>query len=466
MSSQQQVYLPSKKADIIALVGILVVTGIITKSFPSLSGAMVVLPIVLIGIALTAHFFAQALILVTTISMVYVVYNYPGLDPGELVYYMLWAASIGLILIPLILTGAVRAQTSLDRFYIFFVVFFLISIGLGVYLSGSVSGPFQEALYFYSGTAFYFIYKHYLDKRPFQIGLAISFCILFLYVILRTFIAYRTALYNVVEEWELNFVRGAGNENVLLLGTIVSLAALLMSEKFMYKVGFFLLFVVSIAAVILTMTRTLWVVTTLGMFFVFVFIEPHYKRRFIHYGSLILGIVAILSFVYWDFTLFIFELLLFRLESFSLGFQDLSLLERVYETERVLRKIMENPIMGWGFSTEYLRFDILKNRTYSFNSYIHNGYLAIWYKMGLFGLLAMLGFAVTLFVQTKKCLRTTISPEMKIIATSILAYLPGAALMNITSPVFFSYEGTLLLFTMGAVVSWYQTSQPHTSNAI
>jgi O-antigen ligase len=465
MMTQRNAEAPTIRTDLLVLFGLLSISGFVTLSYPNLSWVMVVIPLMLIGIALTAHVFGQALLLVTTISMVSVVYNYPGLDPGEVVYYMLWAASTGLILLPLILTGAIRASTTLDQLYILFSFLLFLAIGFGVYFSGSISGPFQEALYFYSGTTFYFLYRHYLNGRPFQIGMTISFGILFLYVLLRTFISYRTALYNVVEEWELNFVRGAGNENVLLLGTIVSLAALLMSEKFINKVGFFLLFVVSIAAVILTMTRTLWVVTTLGMFFVFVFIEPHYKRRFIHYGSLILGVVAILSFVYWDFTLFIFELLLFRLESFGLGFQDLSLLERVYETERVLRKIMENPIMGWGFSTEYLRFDILKNRTYSFNSYIHNGYLAIWYKMGLFGLMAMLGFAVTLFVQTKKCLRTTTSPEMRIIATSILAYLPGAALMNITSPVFFSYEGTLLLFTMGAVVSWYQTVEMKTSSA-
>lgn len=465
MSSQQQVNLPSKKADIIALVGILVVTGIITRSFPNLSGAMVVLPIILIGVALTAHFFAQALILVTTISMVTVVYNYPGLDPGELVYYILWAASIGLILIPLILTGAIRAQTSIDRFYIFFVVFFLISIGLGVYLSGSVSRPFQEALYFYSGTAFYFLYKHYLHDKPFQIGLALSFCFLFFYVVLRTFISYRTALVSVVQEWELNFVRSAGNENILLLGTIISLTALVMANRLTTKIVLFTVFVASTTAIVLTMTRSLWVVTTLSFLLVFIFVDRDLKRRFLQYGSLVLLLLTIVSVIYWEFTLFIFELLVLRLDTFNLGFQDFSLMERVFETKLVLMKIMENPIMGWGVATEYLRYDILKNRTYSYSFYIHNGYLSIWYKMGLFGLIALLSYCVTLFVQAKKCHRTTPSPVMKIITTSTLAYLPAAALMNITSPVFFSFEGTLLLFTMGAVVSWYQTSESKTTNA-
>ena len=427
---------------------------------------MIALPLILIGVALTAHVFAQAMILITTISMVSVVYNYPGLDPGELVYYILWAASTGLILIPLILTGAIRAQTGLDRFYILFVVFLLVSIGLGVNLSGSVSRPFQEALYFYSGTTFYFLYKHFLNEKPYQIGLAISFCILFLYVIIRTFIAYRTALYNAVEEWELNFIRGAGNENILLLGTIVSLTALIFSERFVGKVSLFAMFVVSTAAVILTMTRSLWAVTVLSILLIFLFIEPNLKRRFIQYSTFVLLLLTVLAVIYWDFALFIVDLIILRLETFNLGFEDISLLERVYETKRVLARIMENPIMGWGFSTEYLRLDMLKNRTYSYSFYIHNGYLSIWYKMGLFGLLAMMGYCITLFIQAKKCLRATTSPVMKIITTSIVAYLPAAALMNVTSPVFFSFEGTLILFTMGAVVSWYQANSSNKPNAI
>jgi hypothetical protein len=42
---------------------------------------------------------------------------------------------------------------------------------------------------------------------------------------------------------------------------------------------------------------------------------------------------------------------------------------------------------------------------------------------------------------------------------TIMAYIPTAGLMNVTSPVVYSYEGMLLLIVLGSVVSWYSVRQ-------
>lgn len=455
------------KADLFVLSGILAVVAYVLSVFPAKLWFLTAIPVLLIGILLTAHRFAETILLSATVSMVFVVFNYPGLDAGEVIYYLLWAASVGFLLVPLLLTGSIRAETTLDRLYILFMFFMVLGLINGVLFSGSIARPIQEALYFYSGIIFYFLYRQYLGNRLFRIGLALSFGVVFIYVVLRTFLSYRTALLMAVEEWELNFVRGAGNESILLFGTTMCLAALLSAQRFWMKLVLLFGFIVSIGAVIVTMTRSLWVVTVLATIIVFLVSEKAERRRFLIYFGFAISLTALLALYYLEFTLFIIEILKFRFNTFGDGLQDLSLMERVYEMKHVWERIKENPIVGWGFGTEYSRYEILKKRTTDMSSYVHNGYLALWYKMGIFGLLTMLTYFVTLFIYARNRVKTTSSIAIRLISITTVAYIPAAGLMNMTSPVFFTYEGTMLLFTLGTVLSWsrVQEAASHTPSA-
>lgn len=442
------------KADLFVLSGVLAVVAFVLSVFPSQLWIVPAVSMLLIGFLLTAHRFAETIVLGATVSMVFVVYNYEGLDPGEVLYYLLWASSVGFVLIPLMLTGSIKAETTLDRLYILFMVFMVMGVVNGVLFSGSASRPLQEALYFYSGIIFYFLYRRYFDQERFRIGLAISFGFIFVYVLLRTYLSYRSALLMAVEEWELNFVRGAGNENVLLFGTIFCLAALLSAKSFWIKAVLLLGLLLSIGAVIVTLTRSLWVVTILASGIIFLVSEKPVKRRFLLYSGFAFGVAGILAVIYWEFTLFIVEILVFRFTSIGDGLQDLSLLNRFYEMQHVWERIKENPISGWGFGTEYSRYEILRGRATDMVSYIHNGYLALWFKMGIFGLMTMIAYFVTLFVVALKRTKTSSIAGIRLLSISTVAYIPAAGLMNITSPVFFTFEGTLLLFTLGSLLSW------------
>lgn len=446
------------KADLLVVTGVLALVAFVMVMFPAGVWFLVAIPVVLGGFVLTAHRFAETLLILATLCMVFVVFNYPGLDPGEVVYYLLWAASVGLLLIPLLLTGSIRAETTLDRLYIVILCFMIFGIAIGVYFSGSVAKPFQEVLYFYSGVAFYFLYRNQMNSPTFRVGLMISFVILFLYVVIRTYLSYRNAILQAVAEWELNFARGAGNENILLIGTIVCLVSLLAAKQMRSQLALLGMFILSCGAVVVTMTRSLWVVTVLAIIFVFFLSRREEKRRFLGYAGLASGVVFFLALYYMDFTLLVLELLKFRFESFGDGLQDLSLMERVFEIERVWERIKDNPILGWGFGTQYERFDLLRGRTTSTTSYIHNGYLAVWYKLGFFGLMSYLAYCITLFVSAFRILKTATERPIRILSLAIMAYLPAAGLMNMTSPVLYTFEGTLILFTAGSVLSWYMVT--------
>lgn len=394
------------------------------------------------------------LALAALVSCIFVVYNPPGLDPGELLYYMLWMATVVFILLPLLYNGQIRIDTALDKQYLLFILLVIMGVGTGILFSGRGVKVFEEVLYFYSGVMFYFVFKSRMDDKKFRLGLLLSMIFVYLYVLLRTYTSYRSAIYSAVEEWELNFARGAGNENFLLIGTTGVLITILYARTKLQQLGLTLLFVASLGAVVVTLTRSLWVVTILSAMIVFFYVGAPERRRMLQYVAAATVLVTVVAVIYIDVTRFILELLAFRFQSFGDGAEDLSLKERIVETQSVWAMIMQNPIAGWGFATPYLRENIIMNRTSSFTSYIHNGYLAIWFKLGIFGLLAILSYCVTLFYYGLKLFRKSTQPVHRMIGLLIVAYLPSAGLMNITSPVLFTFEGTLLLITFGCFISW------------
>lgn len=421
---------------------------------PSLILPVSLLPFVLVGgIALMLK--SRALIIVSILSSIFVVHNPPGLDPGEVLFYVLWFLVIGIVLIPYIYRAELGAYTVLDKQYVIICLFMVLAIFTGILFSGRGVKVIEEAIYFYSSIVFYFAIRNNLNSPKFRISLIITVTFVFLYVVFRTYFSYRTALVSAVKEWELNFARGAGNENYLLVGTIAILVVLVHAKKVLHQVGLVFLFVLSIGAVVITLTRSLWVVTILSMGMIFIFLDSKEKKRFIQYFSAATVIVTILGFIYIDLTLFVLELLLNRFQSLGDGTQDLSLLDRIYETQRVWERISQNPIAGWGFGTQFTKYDVIIRRTSTDTSYIHNGYLAIWFKMGIFGLIALLSYCVTLFVYAYRTFRQSPDRTYRLVGLVVLAYIPSAALMNITSPVLYTFEGIFLLSLFGSVLSWH-----------
>jgi O-antigen ligase len=421
---------------------------------PGLVIPFAVLPVVLIGAFLLVRR-PWTVPLLAVMSAVFVVYNKPGFDLGEAVYYLFWLSTVFLVLVPSVYRGEVRLETPLDKQYALFMGLMLLGVLTGFLYSEGGLMPVREALYFYSGVVFYFAFRPWLGSERFRWMLFGAFAVVFVYVVVSTYISYRMAILSAVAEWELNYARGAGNENFLLIGTIMSAVALLYARKTLHKAAMVLLFLVTAGAVVLTLTRSLWVVSILSLGIVGLLVDGPRRRRFAGYLAVAGIIVVAVAMAYLDYTLFVLELLAFRFQSILDGTRDLSIAERIIESQRVWERIRENPVGGWGFGLEYLRYDLLKERTSSYSLYIHNGYLAVWYKTGLLGLITMLAYGVTLFIYARRTYRMADSIPLKILGLTLMAYLPSAALMNMTSPVLYNFEGTMLLFTFGTVLSWH-----------
>ncbi len=455
---QSQSWISRIRPEWVAFGFMVILLPFIIVNIPGLIFPFILLPIIAIG-AFLVFKDKRHIVLTTLVASVFVVYNARGLDLGELGYYAMWAATLAFVFIPHLFSARLKVESALDKYYILFSITVLLALFVGLAFSSTGAAPLTEVLYFYSGILFYFVIRPHLDDKHFRIGLFAVFFFIFLYVILRTYLSYRSAILNAVQEWELNFARGAGNENFLLIGVIFVSAALLYAKNVWHKGALIILFVLTVGAIIVTLTRSLWVTSVLGIGIVGFYVGKSQRRRLIGYVGVAGVIATIVALIYLDVTLFILELLAIRFQSFTQGLQDISVTDRIYETQRVWNMITQNPILGWGYGTEFQKYDVLFRRTSSFTSYIHNGYLAIWFKNGIIGLIAILAYVLTLFIYAFKIYKKTRLVTIKILMITIMAYIPTAGLMNVTSPVVYSYEGMLLLIVLGSVVSWYTVRQ-------
>jgi O-antigen ligase len=397
--------------------------------------------------------FRKTLVILSLLSSAFVIYNAPGLDVGEVLFYFLLALVFFFILIPIILNGDLRIQGGADMSMVVFTILLYVSIGTGFIYSGSMIKPINEALYFYSAVFFYFVYKYYFSDAQFRRWFFAALLFVFLFVIIRTYFAYYTAMISVVAEWEFNFVRGAGNENILLFGAICVLSFLLHLKQATYKYLLSILLVFTLGAIIATLTRGLWVVTLFSFGLIYLLVQGAERKKFITILISTLSLILLAGAIYWDFTLFVFELLSLRFSSIGTGTQDISLLERVLETKAVFDMILTNPIAGYGLGSEYLRHNLLMQNTMGYTFYIHNGYLAVWFKFGLFGLLTLLAYCGFLFHRGYRMYKHSSTFFDRVVGLVTVVYLTAATVLNITTPVFLSFEGMFVLILLGSYIS-------------
>jgi O-antigen ligase len=67
---------------------------------------------------------------------------------------------------------------------------------------------------------------------------------------------------------------------------------------------------------------------------------------------------------------------------------DISLVNRFVEASAAWEKIQVNPLLGYGFGTQYTYFSLISFGTFM-PSHVHNGYVGLWYKLGLWAIVAV-----------------------------------------------------------------------------
>ena len=279
---------------------------------------------------------------------------------------------------------------------------FLILVTLSIPLTLLFGGTFKLWLGEWlslSLLGFYFPVKEAVIKHDQGLKVVIGVVLFVGLVVLgRNVLEYKQAITDAVQAWEIAKGRAVTNEGLLMVPAFFSLAMYLFSVEWKQKTIFLGLFIAFFGGLILTQSRGYWVAFFLGALVLFWLIPRQQKGRLLATG-VVTGVVvfAIATIVLGDVLMLVLGGLLDRLVSIgSATTKDISLVNRFLETGAVWEHIKTNPILGHGMGVSYRFFDI----TYEFSDskpFIHNGYIALWYKFGVWGpalILTFLGICI------------------------------------------------------------------------
>jgi O-antigen ligase len=112
-------------------------------------------------------------------------------------------------------------------------------------------------------------------------------------------------------------------------------------------------------------------------------------------------------------------------------------------------------VAGYGLGVTYDRYYMIPGHLIP-TSYIHNGYLSGWFKTGILGLSAMLMITLLTLGTIRRRIHlgvesdTTLEKSMRL---TIFGVMVTMLLVNLTSPVYYSFDGWLLLTLFAAYAS-------------
>jgi len=234
----------------------------------------------------------------------------------------------------------------------------------------------------------YFPVKHIvaLKKHGPKIILT-SFIIMCTVVAILNSFEYASGLSNAIALSQIAGSRVTVNDTLLLFGALMSLSMLIKARGSLSFTLSTIALSFTFAALIMTQTRGSWIALLLGVIALIIFVQTSDKIKIFTIGAVlsvvIIGLGYILIGPYLNVILTgMFE----RFGSIGTAItQDLSLVNRFRETSVVFEKVIVNPLIGYGPGVSYLFFDIVHQSTDT-DSFVHNGYLGLWYKFGLWGL--------------------------------------------------------------------------------
>jgi len=230
--------------------------------------------------------------------------------------------------------------------------------------------------------------------------------------------------YSVKALWQLLLLREIVNKQYFVYASLALLILLLYSETLRARLLWFLLLIINFASLIGTQTRAMWLAFAMGVGMLFLLLKQPQRTRLL--GLVILGLVASLGVgwvVFGKTSLLILSGLVNRIFSISSALtQDLSMINRYYEALQVWDYVKSNPIAGYGLGVPYRFYDLVHEVTLR-KTWIHNGFIGVWYKFGIFGFAGLFAFWLYKLREAFRLLRVKTASTTHTIAMSIFVTL-------------------------------------------
>ncbi len=242
------------------------------------------------------------------------------------------------------------------------------------------------------------------------------------------------------------------NQTLFSFVILSSSLFMLIKQKMITRIWLVILIISSTIALVTTFSRTFWLIT-LVIFGIYLLVLPlKYKIRLVLSGLIVLGSIFVVSQLFFkeraDVAIQVIEN---RFLSTSKGAKDLSLIARLNEYETVISKIKEYPIQGNGFFKQFRFYDVLEQET-STTTTIHNGYLFLFYRVGLPMGSIFIFCVFYFFVKSLKNIYLIDDLFYKFLSISSMTGLIVMIISGFTSSQFLYRDGTFLFAVSFALV--------------
>ena len=420
--------------------------------------AALILAVFSLGVAVVGLILYKPILYIYLYLLSFLLYlnNPAGIQITDIIFFVLTLIFAGFFTIPYLITNKAKIENSLDYWYLLFVICLAFGFVNGMIHSTQKHFVISELTYFF-GVLLYLPLKENFKNKNFRKYSAVIFAIILLFVLIRNFIDYKEIIVSSIQTWQVEKARVPINELLVLSGAIFSLLGYSMVKSRLVQIPSSVLYVSFLTGLILTQSRGYWIAFIVSLITILLISQNRVKKKIIFF-NLFIGIAGILTaFIFFnDIFSLVTQALIHRWD--TIGSLDLgsrlgpSLLERVYETKQILSKLLFNPIAGYGLGVTYHRYMILF-ASYMVTDYIHNGYLGIWFKLGIPGLISILSFHVLAIRKTYFIYKHSNSPKIRITALGIISILTGMLFVNITSPQYYNFVGMIVIISSAAFAS-------------
>ena len=270
----------------------------------------------------------------------------------------------------------------------------------------------------------------------------------------QAFLFLRAIIAGAVEWWEIADVRFASTETAITSGLLFCFAGFAAAPRRWQKAALLVGVGLLLGGLTITKSRGYWVAGALGVVVTFALNTASQRKQLIAGIGLSLGALLLVALLFFsDALLLLTSGTVKRLASLSgAASQDISLLNRFKETSAAWEMVKANPILGYGWGVQVSRYDLVFQGTLKW-SFLHNGYVALFFKTGLWGFAAMMTVWIGALVRAALIGRASVlSPSNRALGIGCAATLAGFSLVAITSNPFAITDQMLivtLLMAMG-----------------
>ncbi len=227
-------------------------------------------------------------------------------------------------------------------------------------------------------------------------GLAIGavLCVFGLVATVQNALLFRGAVVGADALYEIADARFNVGETSITAGLLIALAHAALAPRRLRALGWIAVAGVLLVGLLVTKSRGFWIAATFGILAMAVVAPGRGRRRIVGYGTLgVLAVGAVAFLLFRDQLSLVALGVLDRFISIGSASTDISLVNRFAESAGVWKMIRINPILGYGWGVQATHYSIIAQGTTHW-AFFHNGYLALWFKTGLWGL----GLMMTVWV--------------------------------------------------------------------